>query len=235
MKNIIKINDEISIKESRTINKTKIYIIKNNEQILLTNIKTNDYFWCKCAYDENYIVVYSRGCMVNQIPLNIESAYDIKNDKFINLKSKNIKTILEYMFISKKSFDLAVILSVINFVDSNMATPQEIDNFIKYLTFGNKKINLNDIKLYILNCYPSLKEYTNLKFPISIFKYRKLLDEIERDTFWFHIMPQNLDYIESLDLNNQDTNYAQIDISEYENTQKVLQKTKNSKLIRKVK
>ena len=107
MKNIVKINDNLSVKEDKRKNRTIISVIDDDKEILLSDIKTDEYFWNKWIYDDNYIVAYSRGCMVNQIQLNIEAAYSIKNKKLLDMTNKKIKVLLEYMLIAKKGFDLA--------------------------------------------------------------------------------------------------------------------------------
>ena len=83
MKNIININDSITIEINKKFGRTIITLNKNGKKEVLSSLKTNDYFWSDAKFDENYIIIYSRGCMVNQIPLKIESAYNIKTDTII--------------------------------------------------------------------------------------------------------------------------------------------------------
>ena len=114
MKEIFRLNDKTSVEKKKQFKRTIITLNKNSQKVVLSDLKTNDYFWSNVVFDENYVVVYSRGCMVNQIPLNIEAAYDIKEERLLDLSYKKLKVILEYMFISKRGFELTDILTFIN-------------------------------------------------------------------------------------------------------------------------
>ena len=114
MKEIYKLNDAISVEKKKQFKRTIITLNNNSQKVVLSDLKTDDYFWSNVVFDENYVVVYSRGCMVNQIPLNIEAAYDIKEGRMLDLSYKKLKVILEYMFISKRGFELTDILTFIN-------------------------------------------------------------------------------------------------------------------------
>ena len=128
--------------------------------------------------------------MRNQIPLNIEAAYNIKNRSTVNLENKKIKVLLEYMFISKKGFDIATVLSFINNIDLGVTEKEEVEDFIYYLTSGNKDINYNEILDYVLKTYPELTKYMNIKEKMSVIEYRQIVEEIGTNILRFHIMPQ---------------------------------------------
>ena len=85
MEKITDIKENLQVKEIFKKGRTIISVIDDDKEILLSDIKTDDYFWNKWISDDNYIVAYSRGCMVNQIPLNIEAAYSIKNKRLLDL------------------------------------------------------------------------------------------------------------------------------------------------------
>ena len=89
MKEIFRLNDKTSVEKKKQFKRTIITLNKNSQIVVLSDLKTNDYFWSNVVFDENYVVVYSRGCMVNQIPLNIEAAYNIKEKRLIDLDKKN--------------------------------------------------------------------------------------------------------------------------------------------------
>lgn len=232
MKKNIKVNDELSIEVVEKRNRTITYIYENGEKKVLTDIKTDDYFWSKVVFDENYVVVYSRGCMVNQIPLNVEAAYDIKEKRMLNLFNEKLKVLLEYMFICTKGFELTNVLSFINKVDLKILEEEEKDDLKRILTSGNSKISDEDVIKYILNKYPILEKYKDLKSPLTVIEYNKIKDEIGQDIFRFHIMPQSLKFVENInieDTNVDNRNYNQIYVSEYENHQKVLKRIKTNK------
>ena len=89
-------NKPEKVAEAQEIKEEPVLENKNSQKVVLSDLKTNDYFWSNVVFDENYVVVYSRGCMVNQIPLNIEAAYDIKEERLLDLSYKKLKVILEY-------------------------------------------------------------------------------------------------------------------------------------------
>ena len=165
--------------------------------------------------------------MVNQIPLNIEAAYNIKEKRLIDLDKKT-KVLLEYMLICKRGFDLANVLQEIN--DQNLGILESIEkeDLRTYLTIGNKDIAQEQVIDYILSTYPQLKDYTNLEGPLSVVEYRNILDNLENSTFYFHIMEQDLGLIQpSITPNeNNPTDYNQINNAEFNHTQKVLRKHK---------
>ena len=225
MKRTIKINDNLSIEENKKIRRTITSVIDNGERKVLADIKTNDYFWSKIVYDENYIVVYSRGCMINQIPLNIEAAYDIKEKRMLDLSNKKLKVLLEYMFISKIGFELNEVLQFINTEDLKILDEELKGDIKRRLTSANNKISDEEVLEYILKNYPILSNYRNLKGPLTVIEYKNIEDEIGKDFFRFHIMPQSLKFVENLNLEEkteENKNYNQIYASEYKHNQKVL-------------
>lgn len=195
MRNIYKINDELSVEEVVKKNKTIMLLIRNGKKTVLCNMKTWDSFFCKLAYDDSYIVVYSRGTMINQISLNVEVAYSIKNGKFVNLKNKRLQTTLEYMLISRKGFDLTEVLTTINDSELGLVEADEKDDLTGYLTAGSFKVSREEVVKYILKAYPELKQYTNLSGPISVIGYKRIVEEIGNETFWFNVMPLDLELV----------------------------------------
>lgn len=227
MKRVYTIEDNLSLVVNTKKRKTVVTVIDNGEKINLADIKTNEYFWCKAVFDENYIAVYSRGCMVNNIPLKIEAAYSIKERKILNVEHKRFRVLLEYMLICKKGFDVSQVLQTINEEDLEIVEETEKDDLTRYLTAECGQITHKEVVDYILKQYPELKNYTNLSGPISVIRYKKLKEEIEditgKDCLWFHVMPLPLKYISNpkMPYHNPDAdNYKQIYISEEEHREK---------------
>lgn len=232
MKREIKITDNLKVEENKKRKRTITSVIENGERKILTDIETDDYFWSKVVFDENYVVVYSRGCMVNQIPLNVEAAYDIKEKRLLDLSNKKLKVILEYMFISTRGFELTDILTFINKEDLGILDEESKDDLKRILTCGNNKISDEEVLNYIFKKYPILLNYRNLKGPLSVINYKKIEEEIGQEIFRFHLMPQSLKFLEEIrleDTNEDNRNYSQMYISEYEHQQKVLRKTREKK------
>lgn len=229
MKREIKINDNLSVEENKKRKRTITSIIEDGERKILTDIETDDYFWSKVIYDENYVVVYSRGCMVNQIPLNVEAAYDIKEKRMLDLSNKKLKVLLEYMYISTRGFELTDILTFINDEDLKILDEESKDDLKRILTCGNSKITDEEVIKYILSKYPILANYRNLKGPLTVIDYKNIEEEIGQEIFRFHLMPQSLKFSEEINLedtNEDNRNYVQMYVAEYEHQQKVLRKTK---------
>lgn len=154
-------------------------MIDGDKEVLLSDIETDEYFWNKWVYDENYVVAYSRGCMVNQIPLTVEAAYSIKNKRLLNMQNERIKELLEFMLICKKGFDLTQILTEINSSDLGLLS-------------GDKK----DIMSYILEAYPQLEKYASLTEKLSVSEYHSIEEELGESTFWLYAIPQDLSFVE---------------------------------------
>lgn len=196
MKEIYKLNDAISVEKKKQFKRTIITLNNNSQKLVLSDLKTDDYFWSDVVFDENYVVVYSRGCMVNQIPLNIEAAYDIKEKRMLDLSYKKIKVILEYMFISKRGFELTDILTFINKEDLQILDEESKGDLKRILTTGNENITDEEVINYILSKYPIFSKYRNLRGPLSVIEYKNIEEEIGQDIFRFHVMPQSLKFIE---------------------------------------
>lgn len=225
MEKITDIKENLQVKEIFKKGRTIISVIDDDKEILLSDIKTDDYFWNKWISDDNYIVAYSRGCMVNQIPLNIEAAYSIKNKRLLDLSNKKIKVLLEYMLIAKRGFDLANVLSEINNSDLELLNEDEKEDLSRFLTSGNKGIPHTDVINYILQFYPQLKKYTELKDKLSVSEYRNIGEELNESTFWFYAIPQELTFLQfstSNELSSNGTDFKQIYMSEYDQQQRVL-------------
>ena len=158
----------------------------------MSNLKTDDFFKLNFSYDENYIVTYSRGCMVNNIPIQVESAYNIKSRRIVELDS-NIKEKLEYMLLCSKGFSLEDLVSIINSWDMLYhGYDKRVKEVIKYLSGGNENISREQVIDYIYANYPKLKKYYNSKpSPMPLFEYRLIV--IDKNIYWFHMMPQIVD------------------------------------------
>lgn len=194
MKEIINVNDSLSIEKNKTKNRTILTLRRSDKDIVLSNLKIDEFFWSGFLYDENYIIVFSRGCMVNQIPLTIECAYNIKTNTLIDVKNnRQLCSDLEQMYIDKTSFELYMILPLINKNNLNIAYQEEIDKVKNYLTNGNIDISDEEIKEYILRCYPSLSNYTNLDANLNLIQYRNIVEELGRRYISLHKIPQIID------------------------------------------
>ncbi len=191
MKDVRRINSRVEVERNVRMKTTAISVIVDGTKTVLADMKTSDYFWLKYEYNDRYIVVYSRGCMVNQIPLKVEAAYDIKNEKVVEIKRRN-QVVLEYMLIGKKHFEIGTILEFINDNVLNIASAEETEDFKRYLTAENPNITREQVKEYIISCYPVLAAYCDYDYIITVMEYRALLDKLGNN-LCFHIMSEALD------------------------------------------
>lgn len=206
-KRVIKINEELQIEIIKTKNETETYLIENGEKRVLSILETDEYFWCDVLYDENYIIVYSRGDMFTQIPLVIEVAYNIKTKKMVDLSNRELKKLLENRFLFKKYFDLKDVLSFINDVDLKLVSSKDgLIRLKEYLTSGNEQVDRQKIIEYILKEYPILEKYSSIENPPYVKDYLKLIEEIGESYFCFHSMPIDLGEETKMMVKSKDNN-----------------------------
>lgn len=224
MKKVTNIKDGLKVKEVVGKNRTAIFVIDDDKEFLLSDIETDEYFWNRWICDDNYIVAYSRGCMVNQMPLNIEGAYSIKNRKCIDVSSDKIKLMLEYMLISKRIFSLESVLSEINTSDLKLPRDDEKNELKEFLTLGNENISQEVITNYILRQYRELEPYTNLDSNLSLKDFNDIKEKLANKSFWFNAIPQNIDNV----CNQKRSVYDDaVDIEKIIDDIKIKRKTKN--------
>ncbi len=188
-----KINDDLRIDYNNGDGKTVITLIDNDKRIIMFDQETNEYFWAEYRVNDDYVVVFSRGCMVNNIPLVIESVYDIREKRLVKLNSKTQK-VFENMLVTKCFIDNASIIAIINKWNVPEEDRKEIDEAIDYLTNGNESITTNQVIEYIFKCYPGLKKFACYPTPFDIYRYKSIRRTLnESGGHFFHIMPQRID------------------------------------------
>lgn len=190
-KSLMRVNDELEVKLHTQRNRTRICLYENGVEKVLSDVRTWDGFWSKVEYNEYYIIAYSHGCMANQIPLSIDAAYSIQEKRLLTLSPK-LEELLENMLVSKKGFGFAQVLQAINEVDLQIIRKRKSNELVNYLTAGNPNISKQQVVEYILGCYPEFKKYTNFKGTLSVLKFEKLKLELGANTYFFHIIPQEL-------------------------------------------
>ena len=191
MKDVRRINSKVKVERNQRMLTTQISVIANGERTVLADLKTNEYFWLKYEKNERYIVVYSRGCMVNQIPLKVEAVYDIEKQKVVELKKSN-RVIFEYMVLFAKRFELATVLEYVNDNVLNIASQEETADFHRYITAGNPNITREQVKEYVFKNYPVFIAYADYDYIVTVMEYRALTENLGNE-FAFHIMSNALD------------------------------------------
>lgn len=193
MMDIIKINDSISIEVKKSEFRTVITLSRNGEKIILSDSYTDYAIMCNVAYDDNYIVVYLKDNTINQFPLEIKCAYNIKTNTFLNVR-RNFELVenLEMMLINKRMFNIEPVIIWLNQKDIELGFQDETERLIDYLTNGNKNITRDEIVSYILKEYPVLSNYLGL----TLMDCKKALDDTRGKCLFLHKMPQIVDTTE---------------------------------------
>ena len=190
MVNVIKINDNISIEVKKSEFRTVITLNRNGEKIILSDSYTDYAIMCDVAYDDNYIVVYTKDNTINQFPLEIECAYNIKTNTFFNVRrNSKLAENLEMMLINKRMFNIAPVILWLNQKDIELGFQDETARFISYLTNDNKNITKDEIVSYILKEYPVLSNYLGL----TLTDCKKVINDIGGECLFLHKIPQIID------------------------------------------
>ena len=191
MKTLRTIREGIMLEINKKIIKTIVSIIVDGNKVQLCKVDdTDENFWVGYSFNENYLVVYSRGCMANQIPLKVEAVFDITNKRVISVTNKN-KVIFEYLCIVKKGICLPVVLEFLNDSKLEVCDEDEVLDFVRYITAGNTDIANDAIKAYILKKHPFLEKFMDIQKPLTVKEYRKLVAD-QPEILKFHIMPHLL-------------------------------------------
>lgn len=186
------INDRVTLSIDEIYGDTTAKVYMDNKPVHICKVnKTGAQLGVGYKYNDSYLVIFSKDASKEQNQLDIETVYDMINQKGIQLTEEN-KNIFEYMFLSKKKVAVAVILQYLNDVNLNVTEDGEVEEFFKYVTAANDSIAKEEVKEYILKVYPDLVKYTNLTSEVSVIEYRKILSELNIETCEFHIMPHLL-------------------------------------------
>ena len=187
-----KLENGLSIVEQTKDGVKRIYVKEGNNTKLLSKDEVFEGYYHDYAYDDSYIVTYSRGSMACPAPLVIKAAYNIQLQKTMKLNNK-MRNVFEYMLVCKKGFDMDVVLTEINGRDLGLIKSGAEQALHDYLTSGNSDITHQEIVDYVLKEYPALAKYTSLDPFITLVDYRKMKEDLGSDYFRFRAMPQEVE------------------------------------------
>ena len=197
MVDIIKINDSITIEIKKSDERTIITLNRNGKNIILSDLYTDSTFTSNVVYDNNYIVVYSKGDERNQIPIEIECAYNIKNGIILDTKNNSkLSDDLYMMLIDKKMFSAGSIVIWLNQKDLELGYEDETARIIEYLTNVNNNISREEIVDYVLKEYPILSNYLDLNLDAC----KKVISDVSGECLFFHKMSQIIDSEKGTDI-----------------------------------
>lgn len=196
------INENLKIEVAKDGNNKTINIYRKNVKIESLSFTIGSSLYKEFKYDSNYLLIYSK-IFSKPASEKIEFLYDIQNDERVYLdEHENLETIIKYMFLYSRDFDIETVLSVINNNDLKIATEESVESFYNYLTTANSNITKEEVVSYILKQYPALSKYTSLPERISVVDYKKMMKEFYFTKLSFHRISQIIDLEK---LNNKDT------------------------------
>ncbi len=176
---------------SLDVRMSSIYVNNGNKKVLLFETRTSPLFLLRYVYDDSYIVVYTIDVSMNAI--KVQTVYDIKNNKILKLDDKK-RFLFRNMYVAKVKFDVQTVLQYINESNLGITSNNKIKFFEEYITGGNKNISKQEVINYILECYPILKKYTDIKGPLSITNFNNIMEKINAINYnyqyRFHVMKQ---------------------------------------------
>lgn len=194
MKEVKKVNDNLDIEIQTGFKRTVISVNKDNEKIILSDLETDEFFWANVTHDDNYIVVYSGGCFLNQKGIQVEKAYNIESNTVVEVENNpKLAENLKYMLVDRLPFDTSTVLSVINKKNIGHTTEEEITDLINYLTSENPQITLDEVIEYIVDTFPVLENYQNMEDTITIEDYKDVTKKVGCSKLFFYKMPQIID------------------------------------------
>ena len=150
----------------------------NNRQEVSINIDGVDYLifslddpsmdnYCGYIYDENYLLIcqarivdpddlYNRHKLIS-----VREVFDIKSNQLLDLDQET-KYRLYDMYVSQKYFTIDVVISLLT--NHNFCHDEaKIQYLYNFLSSFNENITYEDIQNYIMNCYPELASFKNIK------------------------------------------------------------------------
>lgn len=196
MKNIYKIDESVFLKISKYTNIKTYKLYDKGEEIVLSEMEESSYIISNVAFDKDYVVIYTENKLVDDDTVVIDSVYDIKNKRFLNIKNnKELITDIKYTYILKHEIDLKVILSIINVSKLKNVDESAIESAIKYFSADSDEINKKDIIYYIFKTYPELINHRFVDPCISNFELRKIAKSVGGDKLSFFKIPHTLNDI----------------------------------------
>lgn len=194
MKNIYKIDENTFLNISKYTNVKTYKLYENGKEIILSEITESDYIKSYVIYDTDYVVIYTENNLVDEDSIVIDSVYDIKEKRFLNIQNnKKLITDIKYTYILKHEIDLKVILSIINDYKLKGVDDGAIESAIKYLSSDSDEINKKDITYYIFKTYNELINYRSVDPCLSPFEYKRIVKTVGGEKLAFFKIPHTFD------------------------------------------
>lgn len=191
-------SNKLIITDEKRRKREIIKIYYNQDETLLEDYYDDGIGNIILKFDRDYIYTlyrYNPKCLSyqdNKPTLYIKSVYSIKDkEKVCFNNDNNLRDLFDHIYVKSESFPLPFVLELINDCGLGIISIENLnDSIIEYLTNGNTNVSFDDVKEYVLTCYPKLKKYTNLSSSFSIYDYYKIEEELKQNKLSFYKMPQ---------------------------------------------
>jgi len=154
----------------------------------------SDEHYCNFIEDGKYIIVFETRVVDSDDPYyktsfrHAKAVYDLENNELLDLNEET-KNRLYGMYLAKRCYSLKVVLTLLT--GNNLTIDKDaVNEFYQYLTGNNDDITIDEVRNYILTCYPLLASFKDIK------SYRlnkkKIEEAFNQKYLTFHSMKQDL-------------------------------------------
>lgn len=167
-----------------------VLTIDGISKVIYHHENSDSEYYCNFILDGNYIIVYTTRIVDYEDPAfmtkfkNAKLVYDLSTNETLNLSDDVLYRITD-MYLMKKVFSIEVVLSLLTghcFVNDKT----QINYFRNYITNFNENITDEEIRSYLIECYPFLADLKNIKV---LFLNRR---KIKSNSLSFHSMKQDI-------------------------------------------
>jgi len=158
----------------------------------LSNVDAN--YYCNFKRDGNYIIIFTTRVVDDEDPIymtkfnKIVSVYDLSINETLELTEDTLYRIHD-MYLTKNYFSIEVVLSMLTGHYFTSDKPQ-VAYFRNYITSFNENITDDEIKNYIISCYPELANFKNIRS--LLLNRRKINDALHQDRLSFRPIKQDI-------------------------------------------
>ena len=158
----------------------------------LENVDTD--YYCNFIRDGNYIIIFTIRVVDSEDPAymtkfnKVREVYDLEANETLNLSEDTLYRIND-MYLTKSYFSIEVVLSLLTGRYFTSDKPK-VAYFKNFITSFNENISNEEIKKYIIKCYPELTQFQNIKS--LLLNRRKIIDVIKSNRLSFSPIKQDI-------------------------------------------
>jgi hypothetical protein len=158
----------------------------------LENVDTD--YYCNFIRDGNYIIIFTSRVVDEEDPAymtrfnKITAVYDLSTNETLELTEDTLYRIHD-MYLTKTYFSIEIVLSLLTGRYFTLDKPK-VAYFKNYITSFNENITDEEIRKYIISCYPELANFQNIKS--LLLNRRKINDVLHQDRLSFRPIKQDI-------------------------------------------